>query len=111
MPSAVSDLIATRRQTQRPRWSQQFLADELQRLGYPATREQIARLERSEPLRANPELIAAVTLALGIEADALRQALFEDFHTVESSVAARLGGVVPIGAPERVPLRFALARR
>lgn len=64
----------------RPRWSQEFLADELTRRGYPATRGQIARLEHAVPGAHDSELLAAVAQALQIPLEAVQRALKEDFE-------------------------------
>ena len=44
MDSAVGRLIQQARLGRRPKWSQQFLADELCRIRYETTREQVARI-------------------------------------------------------------------
>jgi hypothetical protein len=74
----------------RPRWSQQFLADELTRMGYATTREQIARLELSEPGRANVELVAAITVALRLDDQVSQAAIFSDYLSVMSALSAKL---------------------
>lgn len=90
MPCEVGELIAQMRMTRRPKWSQQFLADELCLMGYDATREQIARLERAEPLRVNPELVAAAAFALGIEREDLHSAIVSDYLRIEAELSVRL---------------------
>lgn len=88
MPAAVGELLATRRAAMRPRWSQQFLADELIRRGYPATRTQIARLENSPPTEHKAALLAAAALALQIPVDAVIEAIIRDYAAVQQRVAA-----------------------
>ena len=97
MTCEVAELIATARLDQRPKWSQQFLADELCRLGYEATREQIARLERAEPLRANAELAAAAAYALGVTREQLHAAVVADYLSIERDLSDRLE--IPSMAP------------
>ena len=90
IPEAARELIAQARMDRRPKWSQQFLADELCRLGYDATREQIARLERAGPLRVKAELVAAAVFALGIERERLYTAIVGDYLTIEAELSLRL---------------------
>lgn len=66
----------------RPRWSQEFLAEELTRRGYPATRGQIARLEHTVPGAHDSELTAAVAQALQIPLQAVQRAREDDFERV-----------------------------
>ena len=82
------ELVATRRAAMRPRWSQQFLADELTRCGYPATRTQIARLENSLPTKHKSALLAAAALVLGIPNAAMIDAVTRDYAIVQQRVAA-----------------------
>jgi hypothetical protein len=106
MESAVGRLIQEARLSRRPKWSQQFLADELCRIGYETTREQVARLERCEPCRANAELLAAVSAALHLDEQVLQGAIFADYLTVASALSVRLpqipmrlGGEIPTRVP------------
>ena len=115
MMSHVGQLVQRARAEQRPRWSQQFLADELCRLGYATSREQIARFERGEPLRTNVELLAAVAFVLRLNSDALQSALFADYMSVAAPIMQRFQQPEPIvpahldGIPTRVPRLRALA--
>lgn len=88
--SAVAALFRNERAFRRPRWSQQFLADELCRLGYDATRERIARLEVARPLEYNAELILTVATALRISERALFDAIWLDYQTIAASLHERL---------------------
>jgi hypothetical protein len=106
MESAVGRLIQQARMSRRPKWSQQFLADELCRLGYETTREQIARLERCEPCRANAELLAAVALALHLDEQVLQAAIFSDYLSVASALSVKLPQMPRLMSneiPTRVP--------
>ena len=106
MTSAVGRLIQQARVNRRPKWSQQFLADELCRLGYETTREQIARIERSEPSRSNAELLAAVALALSLDEQVLQAAILADYLSVATALTVRLPGSQPTyisDIPTRVP--------
>lgn len=116
--SHVGQLVQRARAEQRPRWSQQFLADELCRLGYATSREQIARFERGEPLRTNVELLAAVAFVLKLHHDALQSALFEDYLSVATPIVQRFQQPEPLstssleyleGIPTRVHRLRALA--
>ena len=86
--TTVGELVATHRAAMRPRWSQQFLADELTRCGYPATRTQIARLENSLPTKHHSALLAAAALVLRIPNAAMIDAMTRDYATVQQRVAA-----------------------
>ena len=90
MSSAVGCLIQQARVSRRPKWSQQFLADELCRVGYETTREQIARMERTEPCRANAELLAAAAMALQIDEQTLQGAILADYLSVATALSVRL---------------------
>ena len=105
--SHVGQLVQRMRAAQRPRWSQQFLADELCRLGYATSREQIARFERGEPLRTNVELLAAVAFVLKVDPTALRAALFEDYLTVATPIAQHFEQPAALVAPsiDSIPTR------
>jgi hypothetical protein len=112
MESAVGRLIQEARLSRRPKWSQQFLADELCRIGYETTREQIARLERCEPCRANAELLAAISAALHLDEQVLQTAIFEDYLSVASALSVRLpqmprlmGSDIPTRVPRAMPQR------
>lgn len=106
MRSALSELIAEARSAQRPKWSQQFLADELSRYGQETTREQIARLERSAPFRVNPQLLAAAALLLRVEHDALSRAILRDYATVAERLEHRLSlEPAGVGPAPSAPLR------
>lgn len=89
MASAIAGLIASARAAKRPSWSQAFLADDMLRHGFPTTRNQIARLERSEPTLYSHQLVAAAGLCLGIEPAAVLAAIAEDYLTVHRGMAAR----------------------
>ncbi len=89
MPSAVAGLIASARAAKRPAWSQAFLADEMLRRGLATSRNQIARLERSEPTLYSYELVAAAGLCLSIEPAAVLAAIAEDYLTVHRDMAVR----------------------
>ena len=84
----VGELLATHRAAMRPRWSQQFLADELTRCGYPATRTQIARLENSLPTKHHSALLSAAALVLRIPNAAMIEAMTRDYAIVQQRVAA-----------------------
>lgn len=86
--ATVGELVATRRAAMRPMWSQQFLADELTRRGYPATRTQIARLENSLPTKHKAPLLAAAALVLRIPDDEVIEAIMRDYASVQRRVAA-----------------------
>ena len=106
MNSAVGRLIQQARVGRRPKWSQQFLADELCRVGYETTREQIARIERSEPCRLNAELLAASAMVLDIEEPVLQGAILSDYLSVSAALSVRLprpAHVVRDEIPTRVP--------
>ena len=90
MASAVAGLIASVRAEKRPPWSQAFLADEMLRRGFATSRNQIARLERSEPTLYSYELVAVAGLCLGIELTAVLAAIAEDYLIVQRRMAARL---------------------
>jgi hypothetical protein len=117
--SHVGELVQRARAQQRPRWSQQFLADELTRLGYTITREQIARFERSDPLRTNIELLAALAFVLKLDLQQLQAALFADYLAVANPLAQRfelamqpaaeVSQLDPAIVPTRVPQLRALA--
>ena len=95
MPGAVGRLIASSRRQQRPPYSQQFVADELNRLGYPVTRTRISRLESSDPRRDPVELVAAIAIVLEIESEAVFRAILEDARTVEAEIRERLSSGGP----------------
>ena len=59
------------------------------RRGFPTTRNQIARLERSEPTLYSCELLAAAALCLGIEPAAVLAAIAEDYLVVHWDMTAR----------------------
>ena len=101
MPGAVGQLIASARGAKRPRWSQQFLAEELERLGFPATRNQIARLELSGPTRHPDELLAAAATALEIDIDTVVGAVSEDYRTLHQQVRERIAPQRPETARRR----------
>lgn len=90
MPGAVGQLIASARRAKRPRWSQQFLAEELEWLGFPATRNQIARLELSGPTRHSDELLAAAATALEIDVDTVARVVSEDYCMLHRQVRQRI---------------------
>ncbi len=95
MPGAVGQLIASARRAKRPRWSQQFLAEELERLGFPATRNQIARIELSAPTRHPGELLAAAATALDIDLDTVARAVSDDYRTLHEQVSQRIAPQPP----------------
>lgn len=101
MPGTVGLLITSARRAKRPRWSQQFLAEELERLGFPATRNQIARLELSVPTRHPDELLAAAATALEIDVDAVARAVSVDYRTLHEQVRERIGPQRPETAHRR----------
>jgi hypothetical protein len=108
MTSAIGALVYQARSSRRPRWSQQFLADELSRLGYAVTRDQVARLELSEPCRANVELVAAISIALDLDEEVSQAAFCSDYVSVQSALYARLPHVnrrTSNEIPTRVPQR------
>ena len=112
MSSAVGYLIQQARVSRRPKWSQQFLADELCRVGYETTREQIARMERSEPCRVNAELLSAAAMALQIDEPTLQAAILADYDAIAESLVVRFPTsprMVRDEIPTRVPQ--AMARR
>ena len=74
----------------RPRWSQQFVADELTRRGYPATRSQVARLENSPPSQCNPVLLAAVARVLEISDGSVERAIIADYRSVQADIVEQL---------------------
>ena len=90
MRSAVGELIAAARAAMRPRWSQQFLAEELTLRGYPATRSQIARLENSLPCEHSAELLAAAAHVLGIPQRSVQRAIMDDYGSVYQRIAEAL---------------------
>ena len=90
MPSTLGHLLASARAAMRPKWSQQFLADELTLRGYPATRSQIARLENSPACGYNAELLAAATRCLGIADESVHRAILDDYRGIEARVVANL---------------------
>ncbi len=100
MPGAVARSIATARRSQRPRWSQQFLAEELTRRGYPTTRNQIARLELSEANHHRADLVAAVVAVLAIDAETIVRAVASDYLALHQRMAHRLseggGSSIPL---------------
>ena len=91
MPGAVARSVATARRSRRPRWSQQFLAEELTRRGYPTTRNQIARLELSEANQHRADLVAAVAAALAIDAETIVRSVASDYLMLHQQMARRLG--------------------
>ena len=103
MPGAVAPSVATARRSRRPRWSQQFLAEELTHRGYPTTRNQIARLELSEANQHRADLVAAVAAVLAIDAETIVRAVASDYLAVHQQLARRLGeggaGSIPVDAP------------
>jgi hypothetical protein len=112
MESAVGRLIQEARMNRRPKWSQQFLADELSRVGYETTREQIARMERSEPCHLNAELFAAVAGVLRLDEQLLQAAMFDDYLTVAKQISLRIPhlNVQADEIPTRVPTSLAAVR-
>ena len=90
MPGAVARSVAAARGSRRPRWSQQFLAEELTRRGYPATRNQIARLELSAANHHRAALLAAVAAVLAIDAETIVRAVAGDYLALHQLMAQRL---------------------
>ena len=90
MLSTVGHLLASARAAMRPKWSQQFLAEELTLRGYPATRSQIARLENSPACAYNLELLAAATRVLTIPDESVQRAMLEDYRGIQERVVASL---------------------
>ncbi len=74
----------------RPRWSQQFLADELTQRGFPVTRSQIVRLETSGSNPRTFELVAAIAIVMPIPVSAVRESIIRDVLAAHEEVAARL---------------------
>ena len=91
MAGAVAQLARGLRRAKRPRWSQQFLAEELTRHGHAATRNQIARLEISESNRHPPELVAAIAVLLDADLNDLVKAIARDYLTVHRRVREGMG--------------------
>ena len=89
MPGSVARSVAVARRSRRPRWSQQFLAEELTRRGYPTTRNQIARLELSEANQHRADLVAAVAAVLAIDAETIVCAVASDYLAVHQRMAQR----------------------
>ena len=82
MRSAVGELIASARAAKRPRWSQQFLADELTLRGFPITRSHIARLENSPRTGHREDMLCASALVLGIPRELVEQTILVDYRSV-----------------------------
>ena len=74
----------------RPRWSQQFLSDELTRRGFPVTRSQIARLETGVPNARTMEIVAAISVVMPIPINSVTDAIVQDFFAARERVAARI---------------------
>ncbi len=74
----------------RPRWSQQFLSDELTSRGFPVTRSQIARLETGVLNVRSSELVAAIAIVMPIPVSAVTDAIVHDFLGAHERVAERL---------------------
>jgi transcriptional regulator with XRE-family HTH domain len=70
----------------RPRWSQQFLADELTLRGFPATRGQIARLENCDMNMYDANLLAAVACLMGVADELVRRAIVDDYGHAYAAV-------------------------
>ena len=82
MRSAVGELIASARAAKRPKWSQQFLADELTLRGFPATRSHIARLESSRRAGHREDMLCASAIVLEIPHELVEQAILADYRSV-----------------------------
>lgn len=91
MPSEAGLLLTAARHTKRPRWSQQFLAEEIAEIGIPLSRSQIARAERSEAGTYNCETMIALAMALAVPHDEIMDALLADLETVYKQVEVTLG--------------------
>ncbi|MEE8422453.1 MAG: hypothetical protein V3S31_06725 [Dehalococcoidia bacterium] len=90
MPAQVGQLIASARTRMRPRWSQDFLAEELTLRGYSVTRGQIARLETASPGRHDAELLAAIAEIMAIPDALVRRAIMEDYEALQGDVSSKL---------------------
>lgn len=89
--SAGGRLIALARSGRLPQWSRERLAYALFERGFERTAGDIAHLEESAPLQYDVELLAACALLLGIESDAVAEAILADYLAAEAETAARLG--------------------
>lgn len=74
----------------RPRWSQDFLAEELTLRGYSVTRGQVARLETAPPGRHDAELLAAIAEIMSIPDPLVRRAIMEDYEALQGDVSSKL---------------------
>ena len=90
MRSAVGNLVARSRAGMRPRWSQQFLSDELTRRGFPVTRSQIARLETGVPNSRSMELVAAIAIVMPLPVSSVTDAIVHDFLAAHERVNERI---------------------
>ncbi|MEX2446705.1 MAG: helix-turn-helix transcriptional regulator [Dehalococcoidia bacterium] len=87
----AGNLIRQARLARRPKWSQQFLADELTERGYGTTRSQIARLERGDAVHAgSAELLTAAAIVLEVDVETFQNAVIADYLDIASSLAPRL---------------------
>ena len=90
MRSAVGELIASARAAKRPRWSQQFLADELTLRGFPTTRSHIARLEGGPRASHKEDLLCACAIVLEIPDELVVRAIIADYRSVYERIEQEL---------------------
>jgi hypothetical protein len=93
-PGAAARLVAAARALKRPRWSQAFLAEQLRDRSFPASRDQIARLERSAPCGYDLRLLTASAALLSIPAALLQEAVIADYSRIANEA---LGALDPPG--------------
>ena len=89
-PGAAARLVAAARALKRPRWSQAFLAEQLRGHSFPASRDQIARLERSAPCGYDIRLLAAIAAVLNVPDTLVQQAVIADYTRVATEARAVL---------------------
>lgn len=91
MASAVGELLAAARRRKRPRWSQQFLAEEAASIGIPVSRSQVARAERADPGTYNCAMVIGLAIALGVSETDLMEGLLADLRALHARITASIG--------------------
>ena len=90
-PGAAAQLVAAARALKRPRWSQAFLAEQLRGRSFPASRDQIARLERSAPCGYDLRLLVASAAVLNVPDALVQEAVIVDYTRLAIEARAALG--------------------
>ena len=88
-PGAAAQLVAAARALKRPRWSQAFLAEQLRGRSFPASRDQIARLERRTPCRYE-SACSPLAAVLNVPDALIREAVVADYNRVAREARATL---------------------